>query len=82
MVGLVDSHNKNDTRAKLVDKVFLDGKNITQDCFCADDEMGQVSCYKKNNEGHCYLEKENDLLKTRTVATEILHGEVVIVLEK
>jgi hypothetical protein len=42
--------------------VFLDGKNISNICFAADDELGIAKCYKTNEDGSHVIEN-NDVVR-------------------
>ncbi len=52
-------------------RAFLDGKDVSNQCFEADDELGYVHVYKRNEEGKIY--KDGD-----TAAWECLRGNVRI----
>ena len=51
--------------------ILLDGKDITLNCFTADEEKGIAMCYKRNSEGKVYIDNEK-------LAEEILYGEIEI----
>ena len=54
--------------------ILLDGIDITDKCFTADEEKGLAYCYMHNDDGRPYLDKFGNL------ATEAFSGEVRIIL--
>ena len=56
--------------------IFVDGVDVTNRCFTADEEKGMVWCFKHNELGRSFLDNSNN------PAEEVLTGEVVIVLSK
>ena len=57
--------------------IHLDGIDITNRVFTADEELGKVWCFKKNEEGNSFLDP-NDPSRA---ATELLEGKVKIELK-
>ena len=58
-------------------KIFLDGKEVTRDCYEADDEEGYVKCYKRNDFGDFYIDRHNpdeSARETRQGKVEIIKG--------
>lgn len=41
-------------------RVFLDGQDVTQDCFVADDCQGYVGRYRRGLDGHVMLNDRSD----------------------
>ncbi len=56
--------------------VFVDGENITDICFTADEELGIAYVYKLNSEGKKYYDPRID-----EAAWETLRGKVKILLD-
>jgi hypothetical protein len=54
--------------------VFLDGVEVTKDCYLADDEVGLVECWDRDAEGHFHIDPTNG----EPVAT-VRYGHVEIV---
>jgi hypothetical protein len=57
-------------------KVLIDGADVTDDCYWADDEMGLVKVWKRDATGHAYRDK-----RTGEAAQTKLMGQVEIRLE-
>lgn len=55
-------------------RVLLDGVEVSNRCYYANEEDGRVDCYKHNAEGKPYIDPENP----GDVARETLRGEVRI----
>ena len=56
--------------------VFVDGVDVTNRCFTADEEKGMAWCLKHNELGRCFCDSSNNIVE------EVLTGKVVIVLPK
>ncbi len=54
-------------------RVLLDGVDVTNNCYTADEEEGKVWCRKRNELGNCFIDPE-----TGGVASEVLTGKVKI----
>jgi hypothetical protein len=52
-------------------KVTLDGIDVTNDCFIADEFDGRVGLYKKNQDGKRYLEDGDAAREYKTGKVEI-----------
>jgi hypothetical protein len=57
-------------------RVYLDGVDISRDCYAADDATGEALCYRQDAEGKPYKEWGPHGWQ---VAREIRRGKVVIV---
>ncbi len=58
-------------------KSFVDGVEITNRCYTADEEEGKAWCFKLNELGNKFIDDA-----TGEAAKEILSGEVVIMIGK
>lgn len=72
-----------------VEKVLLDGVDITHRCFEADDRKGTAGCYKVDDVGKFYVVDDlgqrptymiKDPFHSYDVAKEVLHGKVKIIM--
>ncbi len=54
-------------------KVLLDGADVSDHCFMADDVTGEVGLWRRNASGDFYLDPE-----TGDPAQEVRRGQVVI----
>ncbi len=54
-------------------KAFIDGVEITERCYTADEEEGKAWCFKLNELGNKFIDEA-----TGEAAKEILIGEVII----
>lgn len=54
-------------------KIFVDGVDVTDRCSTADEEQGVAFCYKINEAGQKYVDKDLD-----QVASQALYGKVEI----
>ena len=65
-------------------RAWLNGKEVTKDCFYADPRRGVIRRYKRNAEGHIYIERPffehwNVPKHLRPeIAKEELRGRVVV----
>lgn len=57
-------------------KITLDDADVTDKCFTADEELGEVCVYKLNSEGQRYFDHE-----TNEIPWETLRGKVEIALD-
>ena len=57
-------------------KITLDDVDVTDKCFTADEEFGEVYVYKLNSDGQRYFDRE-----TNEIPQETLKGDVKIVLD-
>lgn len=55
-------------------RTSLDGIDVSDRCFYADDLAGVVRCYKVNESGHVYVDPDDP----GHAASEELHGAVAI----
>jgi hypothetical protein len=55
-------------------RVLLDGEDVSDRCFMADDEAGLVGLYQRNETGHFFV-----LPGRNEPATEYVRGTVVLV---
>lgn len=58
-------------------KVYLDGADITNDCFFADEEQGCVRCFARDTSGEKTMTK-----RLGRWDRYVKHGEVKIVLDE
>jgi len=58
--------------AKQINKVSINGVDITKRCYYADDELGIVLCYKTNFEGGFFVGPNG------YAAREMLQGDIKI----
>jgi hypothetical protein len=63
-----------DKRSKRVDKVLLDGVDVTNRCFFFNDNGGIVKLYVKDKDGNFKINATHD-----GVVTETLKGEVEVI---
>jgi hypothetical protein len=68
----VDKKDTGYSKSAFLYKVKLDGEFIDQ-CFTADEELGEAHCYKLNSKGKLKLTNK------RTIETHILKGKVEII---
>lgn len=66
-----------DPRAIKDCKAFIDGVEITERCYTADEEEGKAWCFKHNELGEKFIDDA-----TGRAAEEILIGAVVILIGK
>lgn len=66
-----------DRRALGSCKVFVDGVDVTDNCYTADEEEGKAWCRKRNELGNTFIDPA-----TGEVANEVLTGRVEIFLTK
>jgi len=57
-------------------KITLDDADVTDKCFTADEELGEVCVYKLNSDGQRYFDRE-----LNEIPCETLKGDVKIVLD-
>ncbi len=53
-------------------EVYLDGVKL-DNCFMADEELGEAHCFKKSKDDKFFIDEE-----TGKVAIEVLKGEIVL----
>lgn len=58
--------------------VFVDGVEVTNRCFTADEEQGMAWCFKHNEFGNSFPDPDN----SNNPAEEVLTGKVIIVLPR
>jgi len=58
-------------------RIFYHGKEITNDCFAADDEEGWADVYLLNDKGDFYAEWDEN--GEGNAVTDRLHGKIDIV---
>ena len=58
-------------------RVTLNGQDVSENCYAANDRMGIALCYKRNQEGKKYIE-DREAEKQRP-AREIVRGKVRII---
>ena len=58
--------------------IFVDGVDVTNRCYTADEEQGKAWCFKHNKENRPFLDPDTP----NKVAAEVLTGKVVIILLK
>jgi hypothetical protein len=52
---VINVHRRKDARRARTYRCFLNGRDITNDCFYADPRRGIVRVYLRNAEGRAYL---------------------------
>ncbi len=58
-------------------KIFVDGEDITDRCFTADEELGEAYVYKPGPDGKAYYDR-----LTNSIPQETLTGKVEIKLNQ
>ena len=58
-------------------KVLVDGVDVTNRCYTADEEKGTAWCYKLNDEKQKFYDSVTD-----EAAQETLHGKVEIIVKQ